>query len=63
MKKKDVGVFEVHQILLALNGIYILESMNPGPLVKDKAYEFMFLLVASPMTGGVPVIVNPVAIR
>ena len=61
--EKDVGVFEVHQILLAKNGIYILENMNTGPLVKDKAYEFMFVLGASRITGGVQAIVNPVAIR
>lgn len=61
--EKDVGVFEVHQILLARNGIYILENMNTGPLVKDKAYEFMFVLGASRITGGVQAIINPVAIR
>ncbi len=61
--EKDVGVFEVHQILLARNGIYILENMNTGPLVADKAYEFMFVLGASRMTGGVQAIINPVAIR
>lgn len=61
--EKDAGVFEVHQILLARNGIYILENMNTGPLVKDKAYEFMFVLGASRITGGVQAIVNPVAIR
>jgi predicted phage tail protein len=32
-------------------------------LVKDKAYEFMFVLGASRMTGGVQAIINPVAIR
>ena len=61
--EKDVGVFEVHQILLARNGIYILENMNTGPLVEDKAWEFMFVLGASRITGGVQAIVNPVAIR
>ena len=58
-----VGVFEVHQILLARNGIYILENMNTGPLVADKAWEFMFVLGAPRMTGGVQAIINPVAIR
>ena len=58
-----VGVFEIHQILLARNGIYILENMNTGPLVKDKAWEFMFVLGQSRITGGVQAIVNPVAIR
>jgi len=61
--EKGVGVFEVHQIFLARNGIYILENMNTGPLAKDKAWEFMFVLGASRMTGGVQAIVNPVAIR
>ncbi len=61
--EKDVGVFEIHQILLARNGVYILENMNTGPLVADKAYEFMFVLGASRITGGVQAIVNPVAIR
>lgn len=61
--EKDVGVFEVHQILLARNGIYILENMNTGPLVLDKACEFMWVLGASRMTGGVQAIINPVAIR
>ena len=61
--EKDVGVFEVHQMLLGRNGIYILENMNTGPLVLDKAYECMFLIGASRMTGGLQAILNPVAIR
>lgn len=60
---KDVGVFAVHQILLAKNGIYILENMNTGPLVQDKACEFMFVLGTSRMAGGVQAIIHPVAIR
>ena len=42
--EKGVGVFEVHQTLLAKNGIYILENMNTAELVRDKAWEFMFVL-------------------
>lgn len=61
--EKASGAYEVHQILLAKNGIYILENMNTGPLVQDKAYEFMFVLGASRITGGVQAIVNPVAVR
>ncbi len=61
--EKDVGVFEIHQILLARNGIYILENMNTGPLVADKAWEFMFVLGQARITGGVQAIINPVAIR
>jgi kynurenine formamidase len=58
-----VGVFEVHQILLPRNGIYILENMDTAALAKDKAWEFMFVLGVSRFTGGVQGIVNPVAIR
>ena len=61
--EKGVGVFEVHQILLARNGIYILENMDTSELAKDKAYEFMFNLGASRITGGVQAIINPIAIR
>ncbi len=58
-----VGVFEVHQILLPRNGIYILENMDTAELAKDKAWEFMFVLGVSRFTGGVQGIINPVAIR
>lgn len=58
-----VGVFEVHQILIPKNGIYILENIDTAELVKDKAWEFMFTLGASRFTGGVQAIINPVAIR
>jgi len=61
--EKGVGVFEVHQILLPRNGIYILENMNTAPLVADRAWEFMFVLGHSRITGAVQAIINPVAIR
>lgn len=61
--EQGVGVFEVHQILIPRNGIYILENIDSSELVKDKAYEFMFTLGASRMTGGVQAIINPIAIR
>lgn len=61
--EKGVGVFEVHQILIPKHGIYILENIDSAELVKDKAWEFMFTLGASRITGGVQAIVNPVAIR
>ena len=37
--EKNAGVFEVHQILLAQNGIYIIENLNLEEMVKDKAWE------------------------
>lgn len=61
--EKDAGVFEVHQILLPINGIFILETMNTEELVKDKAWEFLFTLGPARLTGAVQAIINPVAIK
>ena len=61
--EKDVGIFEVHQIMLARNGIYILENMDTAEMAKDKAWEFMFTLGASRIVGGVQAIINPIAVR
>ena len=57
------GVFEVHQILLPMNGIYILENMDTGEMVQDKAWEFLFTLGPSRVTGAVQAIINPIAIK
>jgi kynurenine formamidase len=61
--EKDVGVFEVHQILLPINGIYILENMETAEMVQDKAWEFLFTLGPSRITGSVQAIINPIAIK
>ena len=52
-----------HGILLQENGIYILEAMNTGPLVKDKVSEFLFILGQAKVRGAVQMIVNPIGIR
>ena len=61
--EKGAGVFEVHQVLLALNGIHILENMNTEELVEDQAWEFLFTLGPARVTGAVQAIVNPVGIK
>lgn len=61
--EKGVGVFEVHQILLNQNGIYILETMDTTEMVKDGVSEAFFTLGASRLTGAVQAIINPVAIK
>ena len=61
--EKDAGVFEVHQILLPRNGIHILENINTEELVRDQAWEFLFTLGPSRITGAVQAIVNPIAIK
>ena len=57
------GVFEVHQILLPMNGTYILENVNTAELAKDKAWEFLFVLGQNKYQGAVQSMINPVAIR
>jgi len=61
--EKDAGFYEVHQILLALNGIHILENMNTEEMVKDQAWEFLFTLGPPRITGGVQANINPIAIK
>ena len=61
--EKDTGVFEVHQILLALNGIYTLENIDTTEMVEDHAWEFLFTLGPSRITGAVQAIINPIAIK
>lgn len=55
--------FQGHIILIQQEGIYILETMNTGPLVRDKAWEFLFVLGQAKVRGAVQMIINPVAIR
>ncbi len=61
--EKGEGVFGVHQILLPMNGIYILENMETAEMVKDQAWEFLFTLGPSRITGAVQAIINPIAIK
>jgi len=56
------GAFYGHVILLQENGIYILETMNTGPLVRDGVSEFMFVLGQARIRGTVQMIINPVAL-
>jgi len=55
--------FPVHQILLAKNGVYILEGMNTAALAADGATEFLFVLGQPKFKGAVQAVINPVAIR
>ena len=61
--EKDSGVFEVHQILIPRNGIHILENMNTEEMVRDQAWEFLFTLGPTRITGAVQAIINPIAIK
>lgn len=56
-------VFPVHQILLAKNGVYLLENMVTAELQADSAWEFMFVLGQPRFEGSVQAVINPIAIR
>lgn len=53
-------IFHVHQILLPMNGVYILENVNAEEAVKDGVYEGLFTLGPSRLTGAVQAIINPI---
>ena len=55
--------FYGHVVYLKENGIYLLETMNTGPLVRDGVYEFMFVLGQARVKGTVQMLINPIAIH
>ena len=63
MAFEDEKVFPVHQKLLVDHGIYVLETMNTGPLAADGVSEFFFVLGQPRFAGSVQAVINPVAIR
>jgi len=54
--------FQGHVVYLKENGIYILETMNTGPLVRDRVFEFLFVLGQAKVRGAVQMYINPIAI-
>lgn len=56
------GAFYGHVVLLKEHGIYILETMNTGPVLRDGVNEFMFVLGQARIRGTVQMIINPVAL-
>lgn len=61
--EKDTGAFGVHQHLLSKHGTYILEYIRTEELARDRAWEFLFVLGAPRVQGGVQALINPIAIR
>ncbi|MEM6341533.1 MAG: cyclase family protein [Pseudomonadota bacterium] len=55
-------IFYGHVTLLMKNGIYILETMDTGPLVRDGVTEFMFVLGQPRIRGTVQAMINPIAL-
>lgn len=59
--KKGDKVFYGHVTFLKENGIFILETMNTGPLAAKGVNEFMFVLGQARVKGAVQMIINPIA--
>lgn len=57
-----MGRFYGHVIALKNNGVYLLETMNTGPLIEDSVGEFIFVLGQARIRGTVQMIINPVAL-
>ena len=55
-------LFYGHITFLKKNGIYILETMNVGPLLSEGVNEFMFVLGQPRIIGTVQAMINPVAL-
>ncbi|WP_409287402.1 cyclase family protein [Pseudomonas guariconensis] len=55
--------FPVNQFMLAKRGIYNLELIDTRALVRDKAFEFLFVLGQPLYKGSTQVNINPVAIH
>jgi len=53
----------VHQILLVVNGIHILENLKLDDLVAKRVNEFAFVMQPLKIQGGSGSSVAPVAIR
>ncbi|MGL5275787.1 cyclase family protein [Myroides sp.] len=54
--------FPINQYMLAKRGIYNLELIDTRPLVKEKVWEFLFVLGQPLYVGSTQVNINPIAI-
>lgn len=52
----------VHQIMLVERGIHLIENLFLDELVRDKVYEFLFVLATPKLKGGTAFPVEPLAI-
>jgi kynurenine formamidase len=52
----------VHQIMLVERGIHLIENLYLDELVRDKIYEFLFVLTTPKLRGGTAFPVDPIAV-
>jgi kynurenine formamidase len=53
----------IHQIMLAINGIHLLENLKLDELAAKRVYEFAFIIEPLKMQGATGSTVAPIAIR
>ena len=52
----------VHQVMLVERGVHLIENLYLDELVRDKVYEFLFMLATPKLKGGTAFPVEPIAI-
>ena len=57
------GAFEVHELLIQRNGVYILENLDLDELAADGVFEFAFVFAPLRLKGATGSPGNPFAIR
>ena len=60
---QDIAGSKAHAAMLAKRGIYNLELIDSRALVRDQAWEFLFVLGQPLYVGSTQVNINPVAIK
>jgi kynurenine formamidase len=53
----------VHQIMLPVHGVHLIENMRLAELAASRVYEFAFMVQPLKIQGGTGSTVAPVAIR
>ena len=53
----------VHQIMLVVNGIHLLENLRLDELAARRAYEFALIVQPLKIQGGTGSTVAPIAVR
>jgi kynurenine formamidase len=56
------AALQAHAVLIARNGIHILEIVNCEELARDRAYEFLFIATPLKIVGATGSPVRPIAI-
>ena len=53
----------IHQIMLVVNGIHLLENLKLDELAARRAYEFALIVQPLKIQGGTGSTVAPIAVR